>query len=66
MTKLLLTPDEAARVLRIGRTRMYALTASVEIACIRVGRSVRIPAEALREWIRARQSGESTDGLVSQ
>jgi len=51
MEKLLLTPHEAAATLGIGRTRIYDLIARGVIPSVRIGRSVRVPADALREWI---------------
>ncbi len=50
-TKLLLTPEEAAKALRIGRTSLYKLLRSGEIPSIRVGRSRRIPLRSLKEWL---------------
>ncbi len=51
---LLLRPEEAARVLRVGRSKLYSLVARGELPVIRVGaRGVRIPAGALNEWIAA-------------
>jgi len=51
--QLLLTIAEAGEIIRVGRTRMYALVASGAIPAVRIGRSVRIPVDALREWINA-------------
>lgn len=53
-SQLLLRPAEAARALGIARSRVYALTASGAIPTVRIGRSVRVPAESLRQWIAAR------------
>jgi excisionase family DNA binding protein len=55
MEKLLLRPDEAATSLGVGRSRIYQLLADGVIPAIRVGRSVRVPAHALRAWIADRQ-----------
>jgi excisionase family DNA binding protein len=51
MEKLLLTPEEAGLALGLGRSRTYNLLAAGKLPSIRVGRSVRIPAEALRAWV---------------
>jgi len=40
--RLLLTPEEAATVLRIGRTTVYALMKSGELRPVHIGRSCRI------------------------
>jgi len=48
--QLLLTPEQAAAVLTIGRTRVYALIASGALASVKIGRSrrvTRMPCDAL-------------------
>jgi excisionase family DNA binding protein len=58
---LLLTAEEAAEELRIGRTRMYALIASGEVVSVKVGGSRRVPYDELAAYIKrlvAEQSGE--------
>jgi excisionase family DNA binding protein len=49
--KLLLKPEEAGRTLGLGRTKAYAMIASGELPSIRLGRAVRVPMDALRQWI---------------
>ena len=44
---ILLTVEEAARRLSIGRTTMYALLKDGQINSVRIGRLRRIPSEAL-------------------
>lgn len=51
MDKLLLTPEEAAQTLSIGRSKVYELLRAGAIASVRIGASRRIPAEALRAYI---------------
>jgi excisionase family DNA binding protein len=46
-SKILLTVEEAAERLTIGRTSMFALIKSGAIASVRVGRLRRIPVIAL-------------------
>lgn len=46
-----LTVNEAARVLRIGRDRTYELCREKIIPHVRIGRSIRIPRDALLRWI---------------
>lgn len=59
MDKLLLRPNEAAEVLGIGRTRTYELLARGELpGVVRIGKSVRISAEALREWVREQATSQ--------
>lgn len=52
--KLLLRVDEAAKACSLGRSKMYQLIAAGEIPSVKIGRSVRIPLLALREWVTHR------------
>ena len=49
--KLLLTIDEAAEYLSIGRTQCYRLVMSGDLASVRIGRSRRVPAYALKDFV---------------
>ena len=51
MNKLLLKPEEAAEVLSIGRTKVYALMAEGRLASVRIGNSRRIPHDALDAFV---------------
>jgi excisionase family DNA binding protein len=51
--ELLLTPTEAARRLSVGRTRLYQLIGTGELASVRVGSLRRIPTRALRAYVDA-------------
>jgi excisionase family DNA binding protein len=53
MDRLLLRPAEAAEMIGVGRATVYELIARGEIPSIRIGSSVRVPLESLREWIAA-------------
>ncbi|MGW3749577.1 helix-turn-helix domain-containing protein [Streptomyces sp. NPDC005134] len=56
-TLALLTVEEAARRLRIGRTLCYSLVSSGQLESVAVGRLRRIPPEAVIEYVtRLRQS----------
>jgi excisionase family DNA binding protein len=57
LAKLLVSPEEAAHVLSIGRTRVYRLIATGELRSMLVGRSRRIPASALAEFVRRLEIG---------
>ena len=48
---LLLTVEEMASVLRIGRNPAYQLVKDGHIQSIRVGRSIRIPRNALVRFV---------------
>jgi excisionase family DNA binding protein len=55
-TPLVLTIEQAAKRLGIGRTLAYALVSSGEIESVTIGRLRRIPAECLTEYVdRLRQ-----------
>jgi excisionase family DNA binding protein len=46
----LVTVEEAARRLSVGRTTLYALLKEGEIPSVRIGRLRRIPVEALTDY----------------
>ncbi|WP_030438167.1 helix-turn-helix domain-containing protein [Actinoplanes subtropicus] len=50
-TPLVLTIEQAAQRLGIGRTLMYALVSSGEIESVTIGRLRRIPADCLAEYV---------------
>ena len=57
--RLLLTVEEAAQRLGIGRTLAWQLVRQGELPVVRLGRCVRIPWQALQEWV-ARQVKEGS------
>jgi excisionase family DNA binding protein len=57
--KLLLKAEEVAWRLSLGRATVYLMMASGELPTFRKGRAVRVPAQALEQWIkRQTQDGE--------
>lgn len=52
MTKLLLTPAEAAEILAVGRSTVYELIATGDLESVRIGRSRRVPRAALDAFVR--------------
>jgi excisionase family DNA binding protein len=62
MDRLLLRVEEAAEYLSLGRSKTYQLVATGELPVVRIGRSVRVPAAALRRWVeqQAEQSAPTT------
>lgn len=52
--RTLLTVEEAAEQLGIGRTSMYRLVSSGEIESVRIGRLRRVPKDAISAYITAR------------
>lgn len=53
---LLVTPEEAAALLRVGRTTVYALMKAGDLRAVHIGRSCRLPRSELNRYI---------DGLTS-
>ena len=49
---LLLKASEAGKLLGLGRSKVFAMVAAGELPVVRIGRSVRIPRQALERWIR--------------
>jgi excisionase family DNA binding protein len=49
--ELLLTVEEAARRLQLGRTLVYRLISSGELESVTVGRLRRVPAQCLAEYV---------------
>jgi excisionase family DNA binding protein len=48
---LLLTAEEAARALRVGRSKVYELMRSGELRSVKIGGSRRVSAAALAEFV---------------
>lgn len=55
--KALLTVPEAARRLSLGRATAYRMVQMGELPSVRIGRAVRVPAQALAAWIAAHTRG---------
>lgn len=49
--QLLFTTSEAARVLRVGRTTVYALIGSGELKAVHIGRSCRVSRGELERYV---------------
>ncbi len=56
--RILLTVPEAARALHCSRTTLYGLILGGDLPSVKLGKSRRIPAEALRRWVEARTEAE--------
>ena len=66
MEQLLLRVYEAAKVIGMGRSKTYELVAAGVLPSVRVGRSLRVPAEAVREFVRCLVAEQTdSDGAVS-
>ena len=51
--RMLYRPAEAADAIGVSRARAYELIAAGVIPSIRIGSSIRVPVESLREWINS-------------
>lgn len=56
---LLLRAEEAAKILAIGRSKVFQLLASGELPAIRIGRLVRVRRSDLERWIEERRTAET-------
>ncbi len=54
MEPLLLKAEDVAKLLGLGRSKVFAMLAIGELPVIRIGRSVRVPRAALEDWIAER------------
>jgi excisionase family DNA binding protein len=57
MEKLLLTVEEAAQLLSLGRTRIYQLIRDGQLRTIKCGKSRRVVADSLRDFIESFAGG---------
>ena len=63
--RLLLRPIEAAEMLGIGRSTMFAMIAKGEIPTVRFGRAVRVPLAQLKAWLSKRiEEAEPWDEIM--
>jgi excisionase family DNA binding protein len=64
-TPLLLTVEQAAKRLGIGRTTFYALVMAGEIESVPLGRLRRIPAECLDEYVERLRARTRTNATAA-
>ena len=48
---LLLNADQVAKVIGMGRTKVYEMMAAEELPIVRIGTAVRVPKQKLLLWI---------------
>ena len=53
MDKLLVSPEEAAELLGVGRSTVYDLMRTLALPSVKIGRCRRIPVSALRAFVDA-------------
>ncbi len=51
MDKLLVSPEEAAELLGVGRSTVYDLMRTLALPSVKIGRARRIPTAALRDFV---------------
>jgi excisionase family DNA binding protein len=59
MEKILLKPLEVAEAIGVSRSRVYDLIGRGELPSIRVGGVVRVPVQALRDWVSDQMGAKS-------
>ena len=59
--KRLLTVDEAAQRLGIGRSHAYIYVLRGELESVKLGRSRRVPAEAVEEFVKKLRGEQAED-----
>jgi excisionase family DNA binding protein len=58
----MLTVGDAETALKVGRTTVFRLIRTGELASVRIGRSRRIPAEALEQYLARLTDGAGEVG----
>jgi excisionase family DNA binding protein len=61
MNKELYRPEEVAEVLGISRAQVYRLLSQNALPVTKIGRSTRIPAVALRQWVEEHTTPASSE-----
>ncbi len=59
--QLLVTPEEAARRLSVGRTTIYELMASGELQSVNIGRCRRVPVSSLSSFVTRLVDDKNSD-----
>jgi excisionase family DNA binding protein len=58
--RLLLSPKRVAERLDMGRTKISELISTGELESVRIGRSRRVPADAVSSYVERLRCGEAT------
>lgn len=58
-TSLLLSPEQAAQELGIGRTQLFRLLAEGAVVSVKIGRSRRIPRDSLHAYVNGLVAGSA-------
>ncbi len=54
LVPMLLRASEVGTLLGLGRSTIFELLAAGELPTVRIGRAVRVPRQALEDWVRQR------------
>jgi len=60
-SRILLKPHEVSDRLGIGRSRTYEMLTTGELPSIRIGKSIRVPVDALRKWVEDKEVNATDD-----
>lgn len=63
MERLMLTVDEVAESLGIGKSAVYDLMRMKKLASVKIGRSRRVPVEALHTYVR--EATKASEGIAA-
>jgi len=55
MQPLLLNVAQVAKMLSLGRTKVYDLIATKQLPVVRFGRAVRVPSASLQRWVEQQE-----------
>lgn len=58
--RILVKPEEAGRLLGVGRSKAYELIRRRELPAIRLGGSVRVPVAALRRGVEEQLESQAS------
>ena len=60
MEALLYKPSDCQELLNLGRSKIYELIATKQLRAVKIGRSIRIPAAALKEYVERQEQAATT------
>lgn len=63
-SRRLVTPAEAATVLRVGRSTVYELMGRGRLESVTIGRSRRVPVEALDRFVESLREEAGSDAWL--
>lgn len=58
MDNILLRPSEVCELIGMGKSKTYELIAAGVIPSVRIGKSRRVPAQELRQWVEGLRGGD--------